>query len=140
MTRKDLQVVVAVGGGDNVNVEFGDVSNTTRNHSHNRSPQNHNPKELHISTSHHHQQPRLWVIHRRERMSRYIISRIKPSVNLLNSSTSLPSFSRIRLQSIGIRHASGHGPVYTPPTGYLFNEKVSSHHLLNKSNSILAST
>lgn len=31
-----------------------------------------------------------------------------------------------RIQAVGLRHSSGHGPVYTPPTGYLFNERVPS--------------
>jgi hypothetical protein len=30
----------------------------------------------------------------------------------------------VRIQSIGIRHASGHAPLYRPPTGYMFNERV----------------
>jgi hypothetical protein len=29
-----------------------------------------------------------------------------------------------QIRAIGIRYSSGAGPVYSPPTGYLFNEKV----------------
>src|SRR5277367_1706507 len=42
------------------------------------------------------------------------VSRIRP-IHLQNTT---------RIQYIGLRHSSAHGPVYKPPTGYMFNEKV----------------
>ena len=32
--------------------------------------------------------------------------------------------NRAKIQCIGLRYSSGHAPVYKPPTGYMFNEKV----------------